>query len=333
MAEQVVAPNAPVIDGTPSGTPPAQPAIVSSETKAEPAQPTNGAAKPAPTLVEQTGDDTPPVPSPTTFPERWREIAADGDEKALKRLQRFTSPVTFFKSWKSAQDKISSGEHVRSRPQGDAADPAIQQALAEWRAEAGVPDKPEGYLENLPKGLVIGEQDKAIAESFIKDMHGQDAPPALVHKALEWFYGQQERMLTERAEADKQRRAVNEDALRGEWGNEYRANLNTIHGLLDTHGTAELKSKLFAARTSDGSAFGDDPEVLRFLANIAREINPAGTIIPTGGKPLPQAINDEIAGLEKRMATPRTSGWYQDEPAQQRYRELVEMRERLKARG
>lgn len=337
MAEPTATPNAQPSGGTPSGT--SQQAAAGSGGGGGSPAPVivqgggNGAATPAPTLAEAAIDDK-AVATPAAFPERWREIAADGDEKALKRLQRFTSPVTFFKSWKSAQDKISSGEHVRSRPQSTTPDdPAHKQALAEWRAEAGVPEKPEGYLDNLPKGLIIGEHDKAIAESFLADMHGQDAPPPLVHKALEWYHGAQEKLLAERSVRDKETRAETEDRLRNEMGNEFRGNINNIHAMLDMHGAKGVKDKLFAARTADGTAFGDDYDVLTTLTNIAKLVNPHGTIVPTGDKGLDKALDAEIADAEKRMSNPRQSGWFQDEKAQARYRELLEMRERVKARG
>ena len=42
-----------------------------------------------------------------------------------------------------------------------------------------------------------------------------------------------ESMVTERTELDAKTRVANEDALRAEWGGEFRKNTNLIHGLLD----------------------------------------------------------------------------------------------------
>jgi hypothetical protein len=41
-------------------------------------------------------------------------------------------------------------------------------------------------------------------------------------------------------------------------------------------------------------------------------------------------VDDEIAELEKRIGTP---GWYKDQKAQDRYQQLVDARDKLKARG
>ena len=35
-------------------------------------------------------------------------------------------------------------------------------------------------------------------------------------------------------------------------------------------------------RTADGYRVGDDPHVLRWLAGLAREMNPAATLLPAG---------------------------------------------------
>ena len=161
-------------------------------------------------------------------------------------------------------------------------------------------------------------------------MHTADAPPSLVQGALGWYYGNQERVLAERAERDHANRAANEDVLRGDWGNEYRGNLNGVHALFDTHGAAGLAEKFFGARFADGSPVGDDPEALAFLVNVSRDINPHGTVVAAPGQNFNQAITDEIAGLENEMKDTKgvNSDYYQNPIKQERYRELISMRDR-----
>ena len=74
--------------------------------------------------------------------------------------------------------------------------------IAAWRAESGVPAKPEGYLDNLPHGIVIGADDKPMVGAFVADMHAKHAPPDLVHTAIGSYYKIQDIVHAERAEAD-----------------------------------------------------------------------------------------------------------------------------------
>lgn len=282
------------------------------------------------TLADAPGDDT-AATTPANWPTNWREIMAGGDRKLLERLNRFNSPANLTKSWLAAQMKIGSGEYLRAKPDG-----TDDAALNEWRAQAGIPEKPEGYLEKLPKGLVIGEADKPMIDTFIKSMHDADAPPGYVHTALAWYYDAQEKIAAERAESDRANRARAEDDLRSEWGPEFRANLNSIHGLLDGFGSKEIKNKLFSARLADGTPLGDDPGILKMLAGLSRELNPRGVVAPAAGKTIPQTIEAEIASIEREMTTPSNPdphSYHRNEAKQARYRELIELRSRYQARS
>ena len=284
------------------------------------------------TIGEGGGGDDKAGAVPANFPTNWRDIVAGGDAKALERLNRFQSPANVWKAYRALEQRLSSGELLRAKPTGDESDPTYQQAIKEWRGQAGVPEKPEGYLEKMPDGLVIGEEDKPRVESFIKDMHGADVPPAIVHKAIGWYYANQEQAAEQRHEADRVNRQTNEDALRAEWGPEYRGNLNGIRGLFDTHGSPEVLEALFGARLADGSALGDDPRILKFLVNISKEINPSGAgFSAIEGKTATEAIATEKGKIELLMRDNKSSYWT-DIQMQNRYRELLELEERQERR-
>ena len=255
---------------------------------------------------------------------------AGGDAKMEQRLTRFASPLNVYKSWAAAQQKISSGEMIRARPDGT--DP---QALNEWRAQAQIPEKPEGYLEKVPGGLVFGEAEKPIVDTFLKSMHDKDAPPAFVHEALTWYKQNQEQQIAARTESDKANRVTNEESLRSEWGPEYRPNLNSAMSLLKTYGNEEIANKFFAARTSDGNLLGDDPQVLRMLVSLSKELNPAGTVVPAPGQNIAQTIDSELESLTAMMKN-RNGEYYRGAKAeghQARFRELIDMKQRLSGRA
>lgn len=269
---------------------------------------------------------------PANFPTNWKEIMAAGDEAGLKKLNRYQSPGNFFKAYRALEQKIGTGELVRSKPEGEENDPAFKTALNEWRAQVGIPEKPEGYLERVPDGIVVGEDDKPVIESFLKDMHAADMPPAQVHQALRWYYNNQENMAVQRLEADKANRAKNEDVLRAEWGPEYRPTLNGIRSLFDTHGSKDLLNQLFSARMPDGSPLGDNIDVLKFLANLSREVNPHGTVTPIEGKTALETVETELEGIEREMKDNRSDYWT-NERKQARWRELDELRTKHKKRA
>jgi hypothetical protein len=280
----------------------------------------------SPSVVE-VADDTPaePVWPAEGWPEDWRARMAGDDERLLRRLERFPHPGGVLQSFLSLEQKMSSGA-ARPMPEADA-DP---EDWAAWRAENGLPESPDGYLDKLPGGLVAGEADRPMLNAFAERMHGLNAPPEVVGEAVAWYYDQVEEQIAERARTDAAFRAEADAALRREWGGRYRANLNALNGLLDT-APEGVKANLFGARLADGRPLGDHPEVLRFLVRLANEVNPAGTVAPSGGTTAQRTLADEMAGIEKLMAD-RHSDYWRDDALQARYRELIEARDRLARR-
>src|SRR5688572_23894721 len=98
--------------------------------------------------------------APADWPADWRQKLAGEDKKTLERLGRMASPADLLKSYRALEQKISAGELKKGLPEN-----ATPEQVAEWRREQGLPEKPEGYLENLslPDGVVLGEADKPMA--------------------------------------------------------------------------------------------------------------------------------------------------------------------------
>lgn len=287
---------------------------------------------PAPT-PEPTPEPTPaptpePAPVKADWPDDWRTKLSAGDEKALKQLERYASPADIWKKARALEQRMSSGE---LKAQAAFPDKGTPEEQAAWRKDYGIPDKPEGYDLTLPDGLMVGENDKPIINEFLKLAHGAHMRPEHVKSTLSWYYQERERQMEAQSESDNTFRKTSEDELRGEWGNEYRANVNLVQGLLDTAPTG-LKDLLNGARLSDGTALANHPNVLRFLVDLARQINPVTTVVPGAGANVAGAIEDEIAGLEKQMGNRSSEYWKgpKSEQMQARYRQLVEARDKVK---
>lgn len=256
----------------------------------------------------------------------WRKEIAGEDESIVPMLERYATGKDFGKAHKEAVTKIRSGEMLKPLPEN-----ATPEQVSAYRKERGIPEKPEGYLEKLPDGLVIGEADKHIFDSFVKGLHDLNADPKLAHYAVKWYSDFQESAQAERAEADTEQRSEVEDALRGEWAADYRANVNHVKAFLESapDGIGDLIAN---ARDAEGRALLNNAAVLKWLAGTAREMNPISTIVPgTSGNDL-DTVQGEKTKIEKFMRENRTE-YNRDSKMQQRYRDLIDAELKLKKRA
>lgn len=258
-----------------------------------------------------------------SWPEDWRDKLAGGDEKALNKLKRMQSPADVWKSYRAMEQRL--GDAKPTLP-----DEPTEEQVAEYRKANGIPDTAEGYLDNLD-GIVVGDDDKPIVEGFLAKMHAQNAPPALVQEALGWYYAEQEERMAALVQEDKAFRGEAEEALRAEWGNEYRANINAFGAFLDT-APEGLKDALLGARGGDGKLLGDNPAFLKWVVGLANEVNPAGTITPGAGLNQIDSVEAEIAKINRLMVE-KPDSYYRDEKMQARYRQLLDAQDKLKSRA
>lgn len=255
----------------------------------------------------------------------WRkEIAGDNGEW-LKTLERFASPKAMFESYQAMRAKMSSGELRDVKPFPAKGTPEEQAA---WRRENNLPTKPEEYDLKFEDGLVIGDEDKPGVDSFLKAAHAANYTPAQAKEAVKWYFDQKDAEAEARQNADKEIAQKTQDALRAEWGGEYRTNMNGIHALLDT-APAGVKDKMMNGRLADGTPIMSDPDTLRFLTGMYRQINPVSTVVPHGDDAsMARSIDDEIKSIKEVMTKDRPK-YNKDEKMQKRYRELLSAKERM----
>lgn len=296
------------------------------------------------TITEAVGAGTVPegVPAPSdgagqeeasspVWPEDWRDRFAGSDEKMLKHLNRFASPEGIYKAWRTLDRRRNDGSLLPARPETD-----DENTLAEWRKAVGAPESPDGYAVDIPED--VSEIDRAALGEVFKEMHHQGIPASQAKPLIDKYFDIMRAGSEARANQDIEFRRESEDALRNEWGPEYRPNINAIGLLIDSHGDKALFERMQGARYEDGTRFGDDPATLKFLASIAREVHPDGNLfVPTSaGVTREASIEDEIRTLEMEMRDTKgrdPGGYWNDSRKQQRYLELVEYKERMKARA
>jgi len=313
MADDLIDPAAPPADPAAPPAPPADP-------KAPPAPPASG-EPPKPPATPLENPDAPPVVTPATWPADWQQKLAGDDKEALKTLSRFTDPTALFKSYEAMRAKMASGEL-----KAPLAKDAKPEEVAAWRKANGIPEAPDKYELKLEDGLVIGEPDKPLVDEYLKVAHALNQTPEQASANVGWYLQmqrQQEEVLTEN---NLKARSACEEELRAEWGQEYKANLNAIGSLLD--GAPEgVKATVLSAKTIDGTNALNQPNVMRWLASLSREINPVATIVGIGGA-TPQGLEDRKAAIETMMRENREA-YNKDEKVQQEYRDIITRLERL----
>lgn len=311
-AAQTLEPNTPTEPVEPQGNP--EPTAQAPVEPAKPSSVLEGSEAPA------EGDK--PQQAAQDWPDDWRTKLAGDDEKALKKLERFNSINDVLKYAQNLEKKMSSGEFKRSLPED-----ASEEDIKQWRVENGVPESADGYDLDVD-GLVVGEDDKPYLDEFLKTAHESNMPNDQVKQVVAWHYQNLEKQQQERAEADSAFTQESMEALRSEWGGEYKQNINMIKGLLSSapEGFAE---RIMSARLGDDKPLGSDPEALKWLAGMARQINPVATVVPNAGGNQAGAIQDEISQINKTMRENPNAYW-KDEKMQARMRELLSAQERMK---
>jgi hypothetical protein len=251
---------APVDDPNPPAPPAADP----------PANDTPPAGDPPadpPPSDEPPADDLPPTDDPpAALPDNWRELAAGGDDDALKLLKRYGSLNGVAKALVEKDKLIRSGKIKRDMP-----DPKDEKAMAEWRKDQGIPPDPTGYElpDTVTKRLV--DEDKPILSSFTEFAHSKNLPPAAVNAAAEWYVEMQEKASEQQTVTDTSHHEECEDALRDNWSrDEFKGNLALAKRFVaDAGGIGDDWTE---ARLPDGRKLGSIPEFVMWASDRGREV-------------------------------------------------------------
>ncbi len=253
------------------------------------------------------------------LPDDWRSQIAGEDTKRLGQLDRHKDLGSVLKAGFEAQDKIRKGEVSNGLPD----DPTDEQVTA-YREANGIPAEAGGYELSLDQGLVLGEEDTRIMEGVYGVAHERNLSTedvsALTNAMLKGRETEQQTRLAQ----DGLDHQGTDRQLRESWGGDFEINMNMVRGWVQQmpEGVRELFE---GARLADGRAVFNSPELMDYFAAGARKLNPAATVVPGSNNPV-GTINEEIAGLEKRMGEDST-GWHKDKAAQKRYLDLVRARD------
>ena len=260
----------------------------------------------------------------------WRDpfVPEDDEDGAIaKQMERFGAPADYGKSFREQQATLSANK--QAVPLGEN---ATEDDIKAFREVNELPMEAADYLKDLPDGMVLGEDDKPIAEMFMGVLHGEYAPAKIGHALIGAYNKMQEQDQADEVEMDTSHHTETTDTLRKDWGSDYRANINIVHAFLEKTFGKDAKEQLLHGRYQDGRGFMNDAGVLKGFAEIARAIDPLAPIVPADTSAV-TTLNDEIAEIEALMAKRGSEYWKgpKSETIQLRLRELYDIRTKHEA--
>jgi hypothetical protein len=224
---------------------------------------------PAGGLLGDPNNPPPPDPNapPAALPDNWRDLMAGSEASYAEELGRYKTPAELVKSLVETKKALRTrSEQADPMPDvGDGSDPAKVEALKTWREKHGVPPDPTAYVIPDPVKKNLTDADKPALDSFMTFAHSKGKDQAFVQLGLEWygeFAAEQEQAL---ADGDAKDRQASEDALRVEWGPDFKRNLDiadrAAHELMPD-------GKFLEARLPDGSMMRYNQNFIKAMVEV-----------------------------------------------------------------
>ena len=335
-------------DGVTGNEPVAEPKVSPvTEPKVEPvAEPkADPEPKATPTILADKKNGAEPKAEPKAdvpyWPEDWRENLAEreanGDEKikakVLKQLERYVDPGSIFSKAREAEGQLTSGNLIKVPGKN-----ATEEEIADYRKATGWLENSEDYFKDmkLENGAIIGAADKPFVDEFTAAVHKEGATPAMVKAGLDWYYGNLEKEAVTLDKQDAENHDETKRELKEEYGSAFNRYTNSVASLFSTApGGSDpegdsLYADLMGGRLANGRLIGDDPNVIRFLVSLAREINPIATVTE-GGDQSGLGVEAELQKIAELRTTNKKE--YSSAKVQARELELLEAQQKSRARA
>jgi hypothetical protein len=262
---------------------------------------------PAPVL-SGGGADPAPEPAEPTAPD-WRTRYAGDDKAALKRAEKWASEQDFFKSYRSLENRLRTGQTFPELPEG-----ATPEEVTAHRKALGIPEKAEGYGIVYPDDLKPTEADTAALNAFQQFMHDRHVPPSAAKAAFEFYMTSTKAGQEARAEAANEATLQSIADLRSEWkGREYTRNLTLAKEFLAGTGAfahlpepyfdPEAMESVLKVELPNGVKLGDYAPFVKGFAKLARSLADEEALIGGDGAGGGKSIDDEIAELRTKSVT------------------------------
>jgi hypothetical protein len=255
----------------------------------------------------------------------WREQIAGKDETKLNLLKRVTDPSQLFDNYFEGQKTLS--QRVEAAAETLPENPTDEQLQA-YREKNGVPNEATGYELKLSDGLVLSDEDRAEFQPVFEVMHGMNLPSDQVSAVTDSWLKAQNGIVAKEEARDSVDAADCTKALQDAWKGDFETNKGLINGMISSHLPEDSVDAFMNARLSDGTALFNNPGIVAALSNMARTINPAATLVPSGKDAL-TSLATRRAELEGQMGD---DDWHKNAAGQKEYQEIVTAQEVFSSR-
>ena len=244
----------------------------------------------------------------------WRDRIAGTDKGWKNELDRYTDPNAALKAAREIVKKVDAGE--LKAPPKPPPENATDEQMAAWRKEQGLPDKPEGYVAaiKLDAGMVIGEADKPVLNSFAAAAAKAGMQPAAFNEAVRWYYQNLAEQGAKAADAqlakDGETLTATVAALKTEWGEKFEPHSNAIKNALGTFFPSDFAQALLDARLPDGTRVVYHPGFGKGMAAMALKADPALADLKGEGGGAPAGDAARHAEIRAMLSSPQGSDAY-----------------------
>jgi len=174
---------------------------------------------------------------------------------------------------------------------------ATDDEIAEYRAKRGIPETPDAYSVPEIEGFEQSDQDKAYQAEIAAVFHKHNVPDAvfkdLAEKHITYLQDQTKAAIEAQNKADKDYLSNAEEALRKEWGGDYKANVQYA----DEAAKAFWDEDIGSLELKNGMLLGSHPAFMKGTAEIGRRIGEGIIHVPLG--------SDAASSLEEQADTYR----------------------------
>jgi hypothetical protein len=234
------------------------------------------------------------------WPQDWKTklVGDDAESKFAKWVARYGSPDAALKGGFEAVNMVRSGQYKKALTDG-----AKPEDVAAWRAENGVPEKPEDYKITVPAEFTPDDASKKAAEAAVAAykpvFHELNISQGVAEQLVARHFAEEAAVHQARYEAAQQAMEKYKLDLAREYGRDYETNMRTAAQFISQQVGSDAAGRLFNMVLADGTHLGSHPDFVRFATNSALAFSSDGEIVTgdgggTAGKSVDEQLREAI---------------------------------------
>jgi len=258
----------------------------------------NGNVSPPSEQQAEQKADTTQQSEPVDWATDWRAHLAADNPDALKVLSRSKTPQDM------VQRLVEQSKELSKRAvSGEFPADADEETQQQWRDHHGVPAEGtlKAYEIKTPEGYDLSEVEAGMLDEFVKEMHGENAPKALMQKTVDkWFQKNAANAQAIRA-LDEERSNEWMQQTQKELGKDYEPMLSAANAYFEQRiPDKTARAEFLSARLPGGGLLANHPEFVKMAADLALQNGYGDRIeansMESGGKSLAEQ-HHEISKL------------------------------------